>query len=65
MTIIDRFHCTIILFVPVNSLVVPMLKKELIKLKIPAIEDKADVKVAKVKYKFKKYQEHCFEGHRI
>ncbi len=40
----------------VNSLVVVMLEKELVKLDIPDMAGKADIKVAQVKYKFKKYK---------
>lgn len=38
----------------VKGLVIPLLEKELTKLEIPEITGEKDIKVAKVKYKFKK-----------
>ena len=38
----------------VNGLLVPKLKEELMKLDIPEISGKADIKVGDVKYKFKR-----------
>ncbi len=41
--------------VVVNALLIPLLKQELTKLVIPEISGKADIKVGKVKYKFKRW----------